>query len=74
MENNQTAVEWLVQQVKSPEWQDCFIWHKEEIFQQALAMEKEQIIAALDNFQTNKWGEFLNGEEYYEETYGNSKP
>ena len=40
----QTAVEWLTQQVKSKEWQDMFIWHKEEVFEQAKAMEKEQLI------------------------------
>jgi hypothetical protein len=38
----QTAVEWLTQQVKSKEWQDMFIWHKEEVFEQAKEMEKEQ--------------------------------
>jgi hypothetical protein len=40
----QTAVEWLTQQVKSKEWQDMFIWHKEEVFEQAKAMEKEQMV------------------------------
>jgi len=37
-----TAVEWLEEQVKSKEWQDMFIWHKEEVFDQAKEMEKEQ--------------------------------
>ena len=40
----QTAVQWLVEQVKSKEWQDKFIWHKEEVFEQAKAIEKEQLI------------------------------
>ena len=40
----QTAIEWLIEQVKSPIWQDMFIWHKEEVFTQAKAMEKEQMI------------------------------
>ena len=38
----QTAVEWLTQQVKSKEWQDMFIWHKEEVFEQAKAMEAKE--------------------------------
>lgn len=38
----QTAVEWLIEKVKSKEWQDMFIWHKEELLDQAKAMEKEQ--------------------------------
>ena len=43
----QTAVEWLVEKVKSKEWQDMFIWHKEEVFEQAKQMKKEQQIALL---------------------------
>ena len=42
MSNKISAVEWLIEQVKSKEWQDKFIWHKEEVFEQAKAMEKEQ--------------------------------
>jgi hypothetical protein len=38
----QTAVEWLIEKVNSKEWQDKFIWHKEEDFKQAKEMEKEQ--------------------------------
>jgi hypothetical protein len=37
-----TAVEYLISVVKSPEWQDMYIWHKEEVFKTALAMEREQ--------------------------------
>jgi hypothetical protein len=44
-----------------------------DVVQQAKAMEKEQIISAIDNFSTNQWGEFLSGEEYYEETYGSKR-
>ena len=36
------AIEWLTQQVKSKEWQDMLLWHKEEVFEQAKAMDKEQ--------------------------------
>lgn len=38
----QTPVEWLTQQVKSKEWQDMLLWHKQEVFEQAKAMEREQ--------------------------------
>jgi hypothetical protein len=68
--SKQTALEWLIEKVNSPEWQDCFIWHKEEIFQQAKAMEKEQIILANEDCSTNELGEFISGEQYYNETYG----
>ena len=37
----QTPVEWLVDQVKSKDWQDMFIWHKQEIFNHAEKMEKD---------------------------------
>jgi hypothetical protein len=37
----QTAIEWLIEKVNSKEWQDKFIWHKEEDFEQAKEMEKE---------------------------------
>ena len=64
MENKQTSTEWLIEEIhKNMEFIPVHIQ------QQALAMEKQQIIAAVDNFQTNQWGEFLNGEEYYQETY-----
>jgi hypothetical protein len=33
-------------------------------------MHKQEIIDAIDDFSVNQWGEFLNGEEYYNETYG----
>lgn len=43
-EKKQTAVEWLIEKVKSKEWQDMFIWNKEEVFNEALKMEEEQSI------------------------------
>ena len=74
----QTAAEWLIEQVKSPSWSGLFIWHKEEIFQQVLVMEKEQIMKAARQChfeglrQTAKTSEeYLKyGEQYYNETYG----
>lgn len=74
METLQTAVEWLTQQVKSKEWQDMYIWHKEEIFKQANQMEKEQmkgmyvegVFAQMRYFDGK---EFITGEQYYKDTY-----
>jgi hypothetical protein len=62
----QTAVEWLwnLSLTKELEASD---------FHQALAMEKEQIIEANEDCSTNELGEFLTGEQYYNETYGGDK-
>jgi len=66
-----TAIEWLVNELNQKiDFIPMDKWDMiRNIVQQAKEMEKEQIIAAIDNFQTNQWGEFLNGEEYYQETY-----
>ena len=67
----QTATEWLIEQVKSPSWSGLFIWHKEEIFQQALTMEKEQIIEAhKDNAVVYEMDANEQAEQYYTSTYG----
>lgn len=57
----QTAVEWLwnLSQTKELQASD---------FEQALAMEKEQIVDAVDGFPLDK--RHLDGEQYYNETYG----
>ena len=39
----QTAVEYLIEKVKAKEWQDLYIWHKEEIFKEALHKEWAQM-------------------------------
>ena len=71
----QTATEWLIEQVKSKEWQDMFIWHKEEVFNQAKAMEKEQMIDACNQTEFEDEEMFgtseviSKGELYYYETY-----
>lgn len=75
MESKQTATEWLIEQVKSPSWSGLFIWHKEEIFQQAITMSKEQIIEAYDlgSLSEMQYPDpktvIENGEQYYNETY-----
>lgn len=45
--NKQSSVEYLIEQVKSKEWSNMFIWHKEEIFKKAKQMEKEQMCLKL---------------------------
>jgi hypothetical protein len=63
----QTAVEWLVEQVNA----DCLnsVFITPDLIDKALAMEKEQIIEANEDCSTNELGEFLTGEQYYNETY-----
>jgi hypothetical protein len=66
----QTAVEWLEYKLaNTPTEELVFRWRN--IFDQAKAMEKEQIIAANEDCSTNELGELFTGEQYYNETYGN---
>jgi hypothetical protein len=66
MTNNkqQTAVEWLAEQMLYPEFANPYI-------EQAKEMEKEQIINAVDGFPLANRN--LDGSEYYEKTYGGDK-
>jgi hypothetical protein len=64
MENKQTAVEWFYQRILAKDIK--------EVFEQAKQIEKEQIIAANEDSSTNELGEFLTGEQYYQETYNKS--
>jgi hypothetical protein len=76
----QTAIDWLVEQVKSKENQKSFSilqWLK--IIEKAKEMEKEQIEDAWDKrcsygVVSQTWHiETKNGEQYYNETYGDNK-
>ena len=75
--SQQTAVEWLVNQVNSDCLNSAFI--RPELIMQAKAMEKEQISKAWDDgdyayFYSKETGrDFENGEEYYNETYKTKK-
>jgi hypothetical protein len=64
----QTAVEWLIEQINQdyPE----MTWAYKDECEQAISMEKEQIIAANEDCSTNELGELFTGEQYYNETYG----
>jgi hypothetical protein len=71
----QTAVEWLSEQFDSiVELYPSQFERVNRAIEQAKEMEKEQIVKGV-NFGTNQWGGWgvLNGEEYYNETYGGNK-
>lgn len=73
METKQTAVEWLVRQIVELEIKvDSNENEKVKLlFQQAKAMEKEQIESAFDSGYFNYEVLFYdNAEQYYNETYG----
>lgn len=69
MENKQTAVDWLAQQVNSDCLNSTFI--NPQLIEQAKQMEQKQIVEAFhEGMQTNfdpNYGIALN---YYESTYG----
>ena len=75
----QTAVEWLENNlIGNPHFEEDFR-HNRKVFEQAKQMEKEQISKAWDDgdyayFYSKETGrDFDNGEEYYNETYGENK-
>ncbi len=68
----QTAVEWLIEQILptiSIRLRDVCI---NELIHIAKAMEKEQIMDAYENGETDEWDpcDFDSGKKYYNETYG----
>ena len=69
MEKKQTAVQWFNQQLidRQNGNGDSRSW--DEILQQALQMEREQIIDAYGNIELDDDGNILNSEQYYNETY-----
>jgi hypothetical protein len=60
----QTAVEWLQNELFTEEYMRNNLF---EIFQQALELEKQQIIDAVNSQRQLGWDE--KGEQYYNETY-----
>ena len=61
----QTAVEWLMDKLPTIDKNDPYY---EDIIQQAKAMEKEQIMDAV-NYGCSDFGSVKNAEQYYNETY-----
>jgi len=62
--SKQTAVEWFIEQLKKP-YSDKYIM---DIIERAKAMEKQQIIDAVDGFPLANRN--LEGTDYYNKTYG----
>jgi hypothetical protein len=58
-----TAVEWLEEQTRKPEWHSL---KRQDIFEQAKEMEKEQII---DAYRSGKINQLENSELYYNEAF-----
>jgi uncharacterized iron-regulated membrane protein len=69
-----TAVEWLNQQIVDRQNGDGNSISWDEILEQAKAMEKEQIIDAINLPSEKRWYNALlynnSGEQYYNKTYG----
>jgi hypothetical protein len=74
MENKQTAVDWLEQELDRQCMIKVFAWEDEAYFrkllEQAKQMEKEQIIDACHHGVDYDKSPYLNAKEYYNGTYG----
>lgn len=68
----QTAIEWLMSQMLAAsinkETEEMHITLPKDVFKQAKAMEKEQIIDAY-NIGYNEYDIYRNGQNYYKETF-----
>jgi hypothetical protein len=66
-----TSIEWLIEQIKSTEWKDKYIWHKEDIFEQAKEMHKQEIMNAYNQGASDAYpnGSYIEGNTYYQETF-----
>ena len=84
MENKKTAVEWLLKELEEQKlikldklstilFNKNFATRYELIIQQALAMEKNQIIIAYKDGLIQHPNDFLSQEQYYNQTYKPNK-
>ncbi len=67
----QTAVEWLYTKLSTCTSEEL-VGNINNWFNQAKAMEKEQIIDAV-NYGCSDWGSAKNAEQYYTSTYNNTQ-
>ncbi len=67
MSKQQAAVDWLANELVKKGFP--IEKYGMDLLEQAKAMEKEQIIKANEDASTNELGEFLNGKQYFTETY-----
>jgi predicted alpha/beta-fold hydrolase len=65
---NQTAVEWLVQEIENQCPQIDISW-KENLINQAKAMEKQQIADAFDYEAKGDMHDYSSGDQYYDNTF-----
>jgi len=65
--NNKTAVEWLFDMINNPNDNQVMAF---KLLAKAKQIEREQIIDAYGNIKLDDDGNILNGEQYYNETYG----
>ena len=66
----QTAVEWLIEETQSADWWYLSLSMKQDILEQAKAMEKEQIINAVYyTCSAMSHSDLSCGEEYYQKKF-----
>ena len=67
--SKQTAVQWLIQQISTPEWKAL---HKDGVFDKVIEIEKQQIKDAYNSERDllSRIEDSSAAEEYYKETYG----
>lgn len=65
MKTEQTAVEWLIEQIDNKDMGEIPMWIYDFCYD-AKAMEKEQIIKAIDYCRDK----YIDSENYYNEKYG----
>lgn len=68
METKLTAVQWLLENLNFEPYDEEEFISNSKMWEQAKAMEKEQIKDAF--FDGDNWGKDYFSEEYYNETYG----
>lgn len=67
VEKKQTAVDWLIGQIQSPEWEQMYIWHKAYVFEKAKVMHERNVKDAY--IAGNNVAENRNPEQYYNNTF-----
>jgi hypothetical protein len=66
----QTAVEWLLENLNSEPYSEKDFEHNKRCWEQAKEMEREQIVNAYNDCEWT--GDHEDGEQYYKQTYENN--
>ena len=69
-DKRQTAVDWLFEQITNIDWKHLSDSDRNDLFDQAKALEREQIEEAYKNGLTAHPNDFTKANEYYDQTYG----